>query len=183
VFIKHPLENSMASLSFTSKVLGEGTTFTFGFWICIANGLGGFISHLVNSRKPEASAATRRSNLNSFIDDLDKLLLPDLPRQIETMSVFDATSSRGPPGLGSNSNKSEEASRCKSLPNSKEDLDRLFKVRDEGATACQSLPVLNYDSDSNDESATSPAFTFGFWVCITNEVVASTTTSPKPGSR
>jgi hypothetical protein len=38
VFIEHPLENSMASLSFTSNVLDEGTTFIFGSWICVANG-------------------------------------------------------------------------------------------------------------------------------------------------
>jgi hypothetical protein len=80
VVIKHPLENSMASLSFTSTVLDEGTTFIFGFWICLANGLGGFNSHLANSRKPEAFAETRRSNLDYFIDDLDKLLRPNLPR-------------------------------------------------------------------------------------------------------
>jgi hypothetical protein len=30
VFIEHLLENSMASLSFTSNVLDEGTTFIFG---------------------------------------------------------------------------------------------------------------------------------------------------------
>jgi hypothetical protein len=30
VFIEHPLENSMASLSFTSTVLDEGTTLIFG---------------------------------------------------------------------------------------------------------------------------------------------------------
>jgi hypothetical protein len=58
VFIEHPVENSMASLSFTSNVLDEGTIFIFGSWICVANGLGGFISHLVDSRKPEAAAAT-----------------------------------------------------------------------------------------------------------------------------
>jgi hypothetical protein len=45
VFIEHPLENSMASFSFTSNVLGEGTTFIFGSWTCVANDLGGFISH------------------------------------------------------------------------------------------------------------------------------------------
>jgi hypothetical protein len=38
VFIEHPLENSMASLSFTSNVLIEGTTFVFGSWICVING-------------------------------------------------------------------------------------------------------------------------------------------------
>jgi hypothetical protein len=70
----------MASLSFTSNVLTEGTTFIFGSWICIANGLGGFIGHLVDPRKPEASAATRHCKHDSFVDDLDELLLPDLPR-------------------------------------------------------------------------------------------------------
>jgi hypothetical protein len=30
VFIERPLENSMASLSFTSTVLDEGTTLIFG---------------------------------------------------------------------------------------------------------------------------------------------------------
>jgi hypothetical protein len=102
--MEHPLENSMASLSFTSNVLDEGTTFIFGFWIYIANGLGGFNSHLIESRKSEASAATRCSNLDSFIDDLDELLLPDLPRQIESTSIFDATPSRAAPGLRSDSN-------------------------------------------------------------------------------
>jgi hypothetical protein len=128
VFIDHPLENLMASLSFTSNVLDEGTTFIFGSWICVANGLGGFNSHLINSRKSEASTATRHSNLDSFIDDLDEFVLPDLPRQIENMSVFDATPSHAAPGLGSDSNQSEEASRSKSLPNLEEYLDRLFKI-------------------------------------------------------
>jgi hypothetical protein len=84
VFLKHPLENSMASLSFTSTVLDEGTIFIFGSWIYVANGLGGFNSHLVDSRKPEASTSTRSTNL-------DELLLPNLPRKIERTSVFDAT--------------------------------------------------------------------------------------------
>jgi hypothetical protein len=30
-------------------------------------------------------------------------------------------------------------------------LDRLFKIRDEGATVRRGLPVLDYDSDSNKE--------------------------------
>jgi hypothetical protein len=51
-FIEHPLENSMASLSFTSNMLDEGTTFIFSSWICAANGLGGFNSHLTDFRKP-----------------------------------------------------------------------------------------------------------------------------------
>jgi hypothetical protein len=70
VFIEHPPENSIASFSFTNTMLDQGTTFIFGSWICIASGSGGFNSHLANSRKLEASEATRRNNL-------DELLLPD----------------------------------------------------------------------------------------------------------
>jgi hypothetical protein len=39
----------------------------------------------------------------------------------------------------------------KSFPDLEEDLDRLFKIQDQGATACQGLPVLDYDSDPNKE--------------------------------
>jgi hypothetical protein len=62
-------------------------------------------------------------------------------------------------------------------------MNRLFKIRNEGATAHQRPPVLDYDFDSNEESATSPVPILSFWVCIANEVVASTTISLKPGSR
>jgi hypothetical protein len=152
VFIEHPLENLIASLSFTSTMLDEGTTFFFGSWICVANGLAGFNSHLVDFRKPEASTPTRRSNLDEFIDNLDKLLLPDLARQIERMSVFNATSTRAAPGLlGSDSNQSEEATQSKSLSDLEEDLDRLLKIRDEGATACWGGGVFDNYSDSNEE--------------------------------
>jgi hypothetical protein len=97
----------MASFNFTSTVLDEGTTFIFGSWICVANGLGGFNSHLVDTREPEASTSTRSSNLDEFVDNLDKLLLPDLALQIEKISIFDATFTGDAPGLaGSDSNRS-----------------------------------------------------------------------------
>jgi hypothetical protein len=89
VFIKHPLENSMASLSFTSTVLDEGTTFISSSWICIAKGLGGFNSYLADSKKPEASTPTRCSDLDKLVNNLNELLLPDHVREIETASVFD----------------------------------------------------------------------------------------------
>jgi hypothetical protein len=137
VFIKHPLENSMASLSFTSTILDEGTTFVFGSWICVANGLGGFNSRLADSRKLEASTPTRRSDLDEFIDNLDELLLPDLVRQIEKMSVFNATSTRAAPELvGSNSNRSEETTQSESLSDLQENLNHLLKLEDVGGTAC-----------------------------------------------
>jgi hypothetical protein len=123
--------------------------------------LGGFNSHLVNSRKPKASAATRRSNLDYFIDNLDELLLPDIARQVERTSVFDATSTHAALGLlrldsnqykkatqswslsnlEDNSNRSEEATQSWSLSDLEDDLDRLLKIRDEGATARRGPPL------------------------------------------
>ncbi|RLN38630.1 serine/threonine-protein kinase CDL1-like [Panicum miliaceum] len=43
---------------------------------------------------PEASAATPSSDLDEFVDNLTETLLPDLVREIEKLSVFDATSTR-----------------------------------------------------------------------------------------
>jgi hypothetical protein len=99
VFIEHPPENSMASLNFTIAVLDEGTTFTFGSCICVAKGLGGFNSHLANSKEPEALSSTPSSDLNNFIDNLDDILLPDLAQQIEKMSIFSVTSTCDAPDL------------------------------------------------------------------------------------
>jgi hypothetical protein len=108
VFIEHPPKNMMESFNFTSIVLDEGITFVFDSWICVANGLGGFNSHLADSRKLEASALARHSDLDEFIDNLDELLLPDLVRQIKKMSIFDVTTTRAAPELvGSDSNRSE----------------------------------------------------------------------------
>jgi hypothetical protein len=117
--------------------------------------LDGFNGHLANSRKPEASTPTRRSNFDEFIDNLDELLLSDLAGHIERMSVFDATSTHTAPELvGSDSNRSEEATQSNSLSDLEEDLDRLLKIGDEGATACRGpLFSNNYsDSDDNPES-------------------------------
>jgi hypothetical protein len=109
VFIEHPSENSMASFNFTSAALDKGTTFMFGSWICVANGLGGFNSHLANSEEPEASSSVSSSNLDDFIDNLDDMLLSDLAQQIEKMSVFNVTSTRDTPDLfGSDSNRSKK---------------------------------------------------------------------------
>jgi hypothetical protein len=61
--------------------------------------LGGFNSHLADTRKPEISAATQRSDLDEFVGNLDEMLLPNLVGEIEKMSAFDATSTRAAPGL------------------------------------------------------------------------------------
>jgi hypothetical protein len=67
--------------------------------------LGGFNSHLANSKQPEASPSTSSSDLDDFINNLDDMLLPDLAQQIEKISVFNVTSTRDAPDLlGSDSN-------------------------------------------------------------------------------
>jgi hypothetical protein len=151
VFIEHPPENSMASFNFTSVVLDGGTTFIFSSCICIANGLGGFNTHLANSREPEASSSTRNSDLDEFIDNLDELLLPDLALQIEKMSVFDTTSTRDAPELvGLDSNRSEGTIQSKFLSKLEEYLDLLLKLKNVGATACPGASVFDNYSDSNE---------------------------------
>jgi hypothetical protein len=133
-------------------VLDKGTTFIFGSWICIANGLGGYNSHLANSKEPKASSSTLNSDLDEFIDNLDDLLFPDLALQIKKMFVFYTTSTRDAPDLfGLDSNRSEKTSWSKSLSDLEEDLDLLLKIKDVGATACQGAPVFDNYSNSNGE--------------------------------
>jgi hypothetical protein len=70
VFIEHPPENSMASFCFTSTMLDEGTTITFGSWIYVTNGLVSFNSHLADSRKPKASTSASSRDVDDLADDL-----------------------------------------------------------------------------------------------------------------
>ena len=86
----------MASFNFNCTVLDAGTTFVFGSWVCIANGLGGFNSHLANPMEPEASSPALRNNLDEFIENSGKILLPELAKEVEKLSVSDATSIRSP---------------------------------------------------------------------------------------
>jgi hypothetical protein len=152
VFIEHPPKNSMASINFTSAVLDEGTTFIFGSWICVANGSGGFNSHLANSKDAEASSSTPSSDLDEFIDNLDDMLVPDLAQRIEKMSVFNMTSIRDAPDLFRlDSNQFEKTSLSKSLSDLEEDLDLLLKIKDVGATVCGAAPIFDTHSDSNEE--------------------------------
>jgi hypothetical protein len=61
--------------------------------------LGGFNSHLANSKEPEASSSTPSNDLNEFIDNLDGLLFSDLAQQIEMISIFNVTSTYDAPDL------------------------------------------------------------------------------------
>ena len=69
----------------------RGATFIFGSWVCVANGLGGFDSHLTNSPAPKI---TKSEDSNKLIgsNDHDIMLLPDLAKEIEAKLEDDSSS-------------------------------------------------------------------------------------------
>jgi hypothetical protein len=80
----------MASFKFTSAMLPEGMTLVFGSWVCIADGAGDF--HRFDVMKPKTLAASFRSELDEFVDNLNDLLTHGSARKIEEEFVFNATS-------------------------------------------------------------------------------------------
>ena len=60
----------------------QGATFIFGSWVCVANGLGGFDSHLANPIEPEAISSENRNTITGS-DAHGDMLLPDLAQEIE----------------------------------------------------------------------------------------------------
>jgi hypothetical protein len=64
----------MASFNFIRSVPSQGTTFVFGSWVCIADGVGNFRQFLVDMR-PKTFAVDPRSNLDKLVDGLDNLPL------------------------------------------------------------------------------------------------------------
>ena len=61
----------MASFNFGFLMIDAGTTFVFGSRVCIANGSGGFFSHLIN---PASSKAPWQEQLGG-IASVEILLL------------------------------------------------------------------------------------------------------------
>jgi hypothetical protein len=158
--IEDPPVSLMASFNFIRSVPSQGTTFVFGSWVCIADGVGNFRRFLVDMR-PTTFIADPRSNLNKFIDELDKLPLHASAAQIEMESAPGLTSSgvattslgldlfqsRDPYGrsqLGSCKPATDlrEASVSGSLSMSEKDLDLLIQDGKPEATTCRGLRVV-----------------------------------------
>ena len=72
----------MATFAFSIMMPPRGATFIFGSWVCIANGSGGFDSHLTNSPTPKISTS-EDSNKLARSCDRGVTLLPDLAKEIE----------------------------------------------------------------------------------------------------
>ena len=91
---KDQQKNSMASFNFSFPKIDAGTTFVFGSWACIADGSGGFSSHLIN---PTSARTPRLEQLGKITSV--KILLPGIAKEIGSLSLSDTAPTRFPFGL------------------------------------------------------------------------------------
>ena len=91
---KDQQKNSTASFDFSFPAIDAGTTFVFGSWVYIANGSGGFSSHLIDTGSTETP---RREQLGEITST--EILLPGIAKEIENLSLSDPTPTRFPFGL------------------------------------------------------------------------------------
>ena len=83
----------MATFALSTMTPPRGATFIFGSWVYVANGSGGFDSHLTNS--PTLKITTSESsNRLAGLDDHGVVLLPDLAKEIEAKLEDNSSSTR-----------------------------------------------------------------------------------------
>jgi hypothetical protein len=92
VRIEDPPANSMVSFKFTSAVPPQGTTFIFGSWVCITDGVGNFCRFIIDM-KPKMLAASFHSDLDKFVDNLHDLSTHGSATRTKEESVLDTTPS------------------------------------------------------------------------------------------
>jgi hypothetical protein len=155
VRVEDPPASSMASFKFIRSVPSQGTTFVFGSWICIADGVGNFQRFLVDM-KPKTAAADSCSDLDKFVDGLNNLPLHASATRIEMKPAPSSTSpSIAATSLGLDSFQSrdlhsrsqlgsckpatdfQEANVSGSLSMLEKDLDFLLQDGKPEATACR----------------------------------------------
>ena len=83
----------MATFAFSTMAPPQGATFIFGSWVYIANGSGGFDSHLTNSPALKI-IRSEDSNKLTRSDDHGIKLLPNLAKEIETKLKNRSSSTR-----------------------------------------------------------------------------------------
>jgi hypothetical protein len=155
VRVEDPSASSMVTFKFTRSVPSQGTTFVFGSWVRIADGVGDFRRFLVDM-KPKTSTADLRSDFNKFVDDLDDLSTCASVTKIGVESAPGSTSSsvvatslgldsfqskdlrNRSPRFGSHNPATElqEANVSGSLSLLEKDLDFLLQDGRPEATAC-----------------------------------------------
>ena len=74
----------MATFNFSTAMPEEGTTFIFGSWICVANGQGGFHSHLADATKPKIDQFGIPDSTMELANNLSKILFSDLLEELSS---------------------------------------------------------------------------------------------------
>jgi hypothetical protein len=158
----------MTTFAFSTMAFPQGGTFVFGSWICVANGSGGFDSHLTNPIEPEA-ISTESCNAIAGSDDHGDMLFPDLAKEIEqklndkpsstrTQIDFSPSPTRvetlfARPIFGLRNASSAYQRMIKSLYTSYEDSsDHTLHVENFSATTSWGTPVFDEYSDSDESS-------------------------------
>ena len=140
--------SSMATFAFSTMTPPRGATFIFGSWVCVANGSGGFDSHLTNSPTSNISTSEDPNKLARSYDR-SVTLLPDLAKEIEAKLEDKSGSTRTQIDLRPNSTRIEtlvaqpvfglcnSSSIYKQMIRSsyENSLDRLLHVENQSATA------------------------------------------------
>ena len=103
----------------------EGTTFYVGSWVFVANGSGGFNSHLIDPSAPKILETSRRQKVDDFIDQLDEILLPIHVNDVRNQPNFDVAIP-------------------KALSEMEEDLDNLLEITRQEAIVDREAPVSEY---------------------------------------
>ena len=85
--------SSMATFAFSTMVPPQGATFVFGLWFCVANGPGGFDSHLTNPPTLKAMMPESSNNLAGS-DDHGFMLFPNFAKEIERKLKNNSSSTR-----------------------------------------------------------------------------------------
>ena len=114
----------MASFEFSFA----GTTFMFGSWVYIANGSGGFSSHLIDHASTETPWREQLGEITSI-----EILLPGIAKEIENLPLSDLTPTRFPFGL----------------KNSATSYSALLHQRDQ--TRTRTSPLFDSYPDSDDD--------------------------------
>ena len=138
----------------------QGSTFIFGSWVCIANGSGGFDSHLTNSPAPKITTS-EDSNKLAGSDNHDIMLLHDLAKEIEAILEDDSSSTRTQINLKSKPTRvgtllaqpvyglRNSSSAYKQMIRSiyENSLDHLLCIENHSVTASREAPIFDVYPD------------------------------------
>ena len=163
--------SSMATFAFSIMAPPQGATFVFGSWVCVANGSGGFDSHLTNL--PVLKIITLEdSNKLARSDDRGIMLLPDLAKEIEAKLEDNSSSTRtqinlkpkptwvgtplAQPIFGLRNASSTYKQMIRSIYENS--LDHLFCAENHSVTASREAPVFDVYLDPVESSQDSLDF-------------------------